>query len=886
MLSTFMIRTTALRHHPGWLRILFASIWLFTFSSNASATPSHDTYIIHATLDVSSGRLYGTNTCVVQKTTIDASQPLPIVAYPNHFRTEHLALPHEFYDRVFPEAVSPGAMTLREVYINQQKASVTPMTDRDLPSGVFFSTTMPSSQPTEGENVALSIDFDVKIPQRFGTFGQHRSTVCLNGGWYPYLPARKNKEWRLDAPPPKAHFQLQLTVNQSGHVFINGQHYRLDKNEKLDVELEARYLSLAWMPNVHVYRETFKDKTLTYVTPRPRRKASPFLLEAASMALEHLKATRQDLPSENVLFLEVPLRRDLAIPAQGMILVSDRFMEVFTPLRDYHSGPLVEALYTTLLQDKLPVSDPHTFNWEVEAVAWLQAQIFWQNYRQRAQTLATYLRPFRFIPSVDAILQAPRFPFVGAFFGDFYETDPLREDILRFNRNETHGRILAEKLRDVSGTPTINMVADEALMGTKPFLSLIERQHGDSLHDVLRQWSTPYPEVNYSLDRWKQKRQDDGTYLSKVRIQQQGAPLEEPVTIELKRRFGGTYRGYWDGTGTHGLVTIETPRRTHRLQIDPDQRLKETTRIDNRYPPSVRLLLNSLRLRIDLNNRDHEIRAGGSILFRNDYRHRYRFDVFSAQERRGISLLHVQAFGQAFSAIDFKHYLFYGLVYADLDPGFASSESGFINQTGTVNEVSLRYEMHTQEMGRNPLDGATFYVAGELGHNEMGGDFRFWKTSMGVQGILPVKRDRHLLALRTRLSLSDRQNTPTQLLFDIGGFEGIRGINRGRLLGNTEWFGSCEYRYIIWKEMRNRGQSLIWTRMLQTALYIDAGQVTSTFDDLNRGSPHWGVGLGLRFYTDLLGVFPSVIRFDVARQMDRPRVEDRLMYHIGLGHTF
>ncbi len=864
-------------------RILFLLLLAVPVYGNADMVFDH--YKLDVTLDVAAGRIYGTNAFAISNTFPGSLDKLPLFAYPNHYSVYGQEVTHELYDRVFPEVVSLGSMQIHDILINDKPFALIAECLPDLAQGVILSACLANGSPPV-EQIRVAAGYSVNIPERFGSFGMHRATVCLNGGWYPYLPVRRNADWDVYAPPPKSSFNLHLNVSDAGHVFINGRHYEVVAKDTIETEIEARYLSLVFMPQTYVYRHSSGNQDFIYYSSRPRPKAASALFNAASLAVKQMLDKQTVTVPEELILIEVPLRRDLAIASEGVVLVSDRFHEVFAPLRDYHAGPLVEAVYTLLLRSTLAATDPAAFDWEAEAVAWVQAQAFWQTYRRRSKSLATYLKPFGFIPDIDALLNAPRFPFVGAFFGDFYETDPLREDILRFNRRTAHGRILAEKLRDLLGDNKLNEITEKALASDKPLMAFGEAHYAGSLSDYLSQWDNSYPRVNYKLTDWEQKRRPEGGYLSRVSIRQTGAPVQEPVVVEVERRFGEAYRGIWMGEGDSGLVTIETPRRAHSVQLDPDRRLRETTRSDNRYPPSIRVLLNSLRLRIDLNNRDHEIRAGGSIIMGNDYRNRYRFDFFSEQERQGLGLRHMRAFGKAFDAINYQQRFTYGFIHADLDPNFATAESGFVNSSGTVSEITLDYAIYTKDAGRNPLDGAAFSVQGEFGHKEIGGDFRYWKISTSGKTVVPLRRDRHLLAFHARFGASDRDRTPTQMLYDIGGFNGIRGINRGRLLGNYKYSGSAEYRKILWKEMKARGLSMAWTRMLQTVVYVDAGNTSGTIEDLTSESPHWGVGVGLRFYTDILGVFPTVVRFDVARQMDRPRMDDRPMYYIGAGQSF
>src|SRR5690606_8346291 len=61
-----------------------------------------------------------------------------------------------------------------------------------------------------------------------------------------------------------------------------------------------------------------------------------------------------------LLLVEAPLRRDFALGAQGMVLVSDRAFEVLAveKLRKFHRIALLRALFVQQLEGRLFASEP------------------------------------------------------------------------------------------------------------------------------------------------------------------------------------------------------------------------------------------------------------------------------------------------------------------------------------------------------------------------------------------------------------------------------------------------------------------------------------------------------------------------------------------------
>lgn len=867
-------------------KIFLGCLVLSACLGQAGPSPIH--YLIEASLDPEARSLKGSNTFVLHNPTTAPMDNFFLFLYPNHYRDPWQNMNDDLFDRVFPSRASPGNMRLGEVTADGEPCVIVAAENQLLADKVLVEIRLPSPLDP-ATSTLVSANFTVLIPQRYGSFGAVGDTVCLNGGWYPYLPPRTTGgSWVFQAPPADSVFELRLRVAAPGHVLLN-QHRRLHDNpgEKLTFRAASPFLTLVYLAQAREYHHSSRKVRLTYITPANREDLFNGISGMADRAIAHLQELCRCRKRPSLLMVEAPLRRDLVLQGAGILLVSERFQQVVAPAREYHLGPLIEAWYATILQPLPDDQDTASFDWMTEAAAWTLAKSFWDQDRRHAATIENYLRPLSFIPDIDRFIKAPRLPFVGAFFGDFYATDPLREDILRFNRNCAHGRIIAEKIRDLLGCGHTDRLMIESLTGNETLKELLAgKMPGTGIEDWLAQWTWPYPEVNYSIKGWRQERQPTGGMRSYVTVRQTGEPVKEPVTIEVKGRFGPSYQGVWPGTNETGTVVIDTPARMRLLRIDPERRLRETKRADNRHPPERKLLLNNIRASIDLNGRDHEVRASGSVVLGSEYLRRYRFNLFSDQEKNGLALKHDYNFGHSFDSITHAQSLSLGILHADLDSSFADSESGRVNNTGRVAAVTAGYVFSSADSARNRLSGWTLSVEGEAGVKAAGGDFRYWKCRWSGHGVIPIARDGHLLAWRGSLGLADAGGTPTQQLFDIGGFQGVRGINRGLHLGNYCWLAAAEYRLVTARGIDANLLTLAWLRRLQLAIYLDAGKAGDRARDLLRANRwRWGYGLGLRLHVDTLGVFPGVWRFDAARQ-GSPEDQRAIMYYVGAGQSF
>ncbi|MCZ6603264.1 MAG: BamA/TamA family outer membrane protein, partial [Planctomycetota bacterium] len=384
----------------------------------------------------------------------------------------------------------------------------------------------------------------------------------------------------------------------------------------------------------------------------------------------------------------------------------------------------------------------------------------------------------------------------------------------------------------------------------------------------------------------RRSRGESGAYVTEVVVRREGAPIREPVEVEVRTFLGRSWRGRWDGKGTAGTVRIESEVPTWSSRIDPRKRLRETTRVDNQSPPSFKFLLNRFRVKIDLNGRDHEASIGSTIVLNNDYRNRYFLTLFSTEEQDGGMLGYQRSFGAAIDPTRYRQSLGLALSITELDPDFASRSSGRLNDEGQVTPLHASYRISTFQSSRNPLSGFSFGIGGEYAEKVFGSDFRYWKAAMSGEVVFPLIRDRHILALRGTLGAIQREGAPTQLLYDVGGFSGVRGIRSGEFLGHYQWIAKAEYRFVILDHLRLHILTLGWLRRVQIAAFVEAGNVSDRTNELFRGEDTLiGAGMGVRFHIDLFGINPTVWRFDVGKRIDDYDA-DTFLFYLGAGQSF
>ena len=873
---------------PGAARAaLLAAACLLAAPAGADDRPLR--YELDVSVDVEARTLEGRVRFLFRNDTAAPLTSILLFTYPGHYARLDPALTDEIFDRVYPKGVSLAEMTLGEVKVAGRPVPHHFPLHEDLSPGTILEVDLPWPLPPAGA-VEVEVPYSLTIPRRFGSFGEFSGDLCLNGGWYPYLPSiDADGTWGVRAPPPIASFSVRLDIPRGGSVILNGESYRVpaSSDAPLEVTLQGAFLALLVSPEFRVYQHSCERGEITYFRRLRERKGAEELLSTLHQAIAYLPDRGLELPRVKVRLAEAHLRRDLVMVGEGVTLVSDRFLEVVFLGTKYHLGPVVEGVYGQVFRRLFGTrEDSADLPWVMELAAWVWGERFYDDILEGPKTIKGFLTPFGIFPSIDRLLHAPRFPFIRAFYGGYYETDPLREDIARFNSARVQGRVLAEKIRDLLGSEALERILREWFLGEGTLRHLVEAEAGTDMNWFFDQWMQPYPRVNYKLLETRQTPQEGGGYLTEVRIRREGPKMREPVEVEVKRFLGRAWRGRWEGEGEEGTAKIRTEGRIWSTRIDPRKRLWETTRIDNQWPPKVKFLLNRFRVKIDLNGRDHEASVGSTFILNNDYSNRYRLTLFTAEEQDGLALGYKRSFGERIDPTRYRQSGGLGFSYTKLDPDFASRSSGRMNDRGNVTAFSLGYGFSSIQSSRNPQLGASISLGAEYGDRLFGSDFRYWRGSVTGEAVAPLIRDHHILALRADLGVARTEGTPTQLLFDVGGFSGVRGIKTGQFLGHYLWRAKAEYRLVLLDQLRVHILTLGWLRRLQVAAYFEAGGVADRSNRLFRAKDTLhGVGLGLRFHVDLFGINPTVWRFDVAKRLDDYDGES-LLFYIGAGQSF
>lgn len=874
----------------------------FAADTVASVPPSH--YNITAGFNAEKTALIGrvriefTNHSKTQLT------QLPLITFPNLFLTPPSNLNDVNYEWIYPQRFNPGQMTVQSGPASDGEKSTDATEVQALRRWIQL------AQPlAPGAKTTLQLTFTTKIPKKYGSFGRYLDAVTLNGGWYPYLPElNQDGTWDLQAPPPAAVFDLEITYNS--HLFVNRQHFYSEQPTTASLQgVRADIVSLVNVPMLRPFEIQEGGLTATvYLRGQRRAGREKALLKSLRQPLKSIAALDPSLQHHFVM-VESPMRTEITVPGgDGLILFSDRTMKLFPALRDYHATNLFHAMlqsYVRLHTDRLEHGAERL--WVSEAAAWLYTEKLLTEvfHGKRDARELTLLKMFSFLPSVDEVLYAPQFPFTSTYYnlnlpGDFY-----RSDVLKFNRRTPNGRFMLGKLMDYYSETKVSELFDAYMRpdNTATFVTLAQRLLPETAPRFFAQWLKPIPEVNYAVEKVKHRRHD-GITTYHVELKRSGdLELPEPVWIVVADSTGKSERHFWDSTSHEFKFDFDTKTRIHYVQIDPQNRLTESTKADNRYPEKYKFVLTAFFF--DFNFSDLQSQLLIATQWRKVYpdNNRYNFGFLYDDTGTSFSLGYSRLFGEFIDTLRLSHGIGFSIAHNTLDSTFLSTAaSGKISPSGNTTTLHVNYGFGNRLAFFNPMQGMLAGISLTAGLKALGGDFDFYRVSAGYVGIKPIT-PQHLLVGNIDFGVSGDDTIPTQEQFILGGINSLRAFSLSdpRLVGRNKLQVQGEYRHTYVNDLDINLFELLRLRKIQGVLFADSGRVTDSVAELIvTGKPPAGgdigglfdvteffadAGYGIRLYVDAFGVRNTLVRFDAATPL-APTTELDPLYYFSLSQAF
>ncbi len=872
MQSATGLRPVREARHRAWALALAAAhvviVGLCAATTGAHAAAPNVEAVVDVRVDADLERLRGS---VALTLTHDGRVPLAHVdvwTFPERLAVAPPALSEVEEPRAFPAGFSPGGMRLD----GAEDASGRALSVTRVARTLWRIELAEPCQP--GRQVTVRVGFETRIPHRFGPFGHADGQLTLDGGWFPRPPPLRGGRFESDAPPDDLRWRATVAAQSGGTVIVNGRVTTLspDQPSAAGGGLATR-LCLILLPES--YRSELRSPygVVTMIHRRPRRDAPglPDLgwidvhAESLGTAAVGLRLARAASPSAvgRVLLVEAPLRRDVALPAPGMVLVSDRAFEV-TPLErflKFHRVALLRAQLASAVGPALR-SEPSWYRSQVIDVCAEELAARWERKQYGSREGARdVLATGSFVSAVDDILNAPQVPFPTTWFRVVDDTDRHRDRFALFSHRRPGGRIWRERMRDRVGDDAVAEVVD-ALLHRDAGLTEALGAHAAGVDLTwLEQWRAGPPEVNYRL---VDVRAAEGGGIE-VEIAREGdTALSEPVSLLVIPA---------DGPAIRETIIVSGPRTVAHVRgavdadatvyIDPGFRLVESDmgrsvdpRYDNANSHPWRFLLEGVFF--DLNTAAGRVNLSVSGLLRraNDPRHLFVIGAYELERQLGASVGYIHYFGPKTRANRLRYGVGAGIAASWLKP-FAGEASG-VAVAASVSLFDYTYKSRT-----DPRAGAWLSLrvgprlAWRPGRTELGGF-----VQARAARVLEVG-DGHLLAGQLRLgSLIGVVGEGSEI--GLGGFGAVRAFSTFAKSGRHRALVNAEWRHTWSRDLSIDLFHLIWIHGLDGVLFADAALLADSPGDMGEPEALFvGLGYGLRLHYLVAGFHPMVLSVDV-----------------------
>ncbi|MDQ3033012.1 MAG: hypothetical protein M3Y87_11380, partial [Myxococcota bacterium] len=737
-------------------------------------------------------------------------------------------------------------------------------------------------EPGEARTIELAISLRVRVPARFGRMGRDGSTLALAAPWYP-LVVGADDAWRYVVP-----HRVAIDAGD-GDVWLGGEL----REGRSEVSRETSYVPALLAPRVHVWRGTIAGVDVTWssfeeIYVPPGREAEgeeglddlvhidrvALLREAMGPVIETARWLGIAIP-ERLDLLMVPSRTELAATAPGVVLISDRFGQVFPAdvVREFQIRALRRALFARLAQ---PIADrqdaPADRGWAEDLRSVVLLELDDVRRSSEAQTPQELLSAFAFHPAIDQLLYAPQIAFEDVYFSAIDEPDPYRDDPARARVPFARGRRVLESARDVLSEEAFQRFVAMIANGRRSVRSALERVDPSALLRLPIWLEYPQLPVNYRLGEIVSERTEDGRWRHRVEVIREGAHRVEPVEVEVEDASGARATGVWDGPGARGEVVIETDAERRGVTVDPRHRLPQSASIAEGHPRADDATEQPWRPPIftgfafDVLASEANVTGVIDVVLRRRYdlEHTVSLRLLRTAARTGGRLRYLQSVGPKVHENRRSMTLGAGLGFYYVHPGFGGrSQIG-----GYATEIDLLLAIDTRSYVYDWREGfsvvwqvqATTTV---LEDGTVGASARATARASNTWAIGNL----HAIVLVGHAGLTINPVLDADLQ-SMGGRYGLRGFANDELLGTSALYAVAEHRFTVVTDVAWNVFHALWARELQLAWWLGGGVLLGAAD--GRDAVGAGeAGLGLRVHYEYAGIQPGVLAIDVGVPISR-----------------
>ncbi|MGB1698677.1 MAG: hypothetical protein ACPHRO_01905, partial [Nannocystaceae bacterium] len=647
------------------------------------------------------------------------------------------------------------------------------------------------------------------------------------------------------------------------------------------------------------------------------------ILALAKEAIDVAAAAGVELPAGTVVpILHGPFRSNVAAGHPSGVLVSDRAFQVFPTDRvmKFHDAAVARAVLETLSGLFLAGRyDDSTSLWVSGMLSYALTQS-WQYRRENRDEFAEdILGRVRFMPAVDRFLYTTQAQFSNSYFRGSEDEMPARNDARYFANALPTGRRIHEKAADLMGAAALwgfygALIEDPT---TAP-AELLERAYGYTMGWFFDQWLGALVEADYGVKGIESTREGEGYRHRLTILKDVSAPIIEPLQVQVVLKSGDVVPLVWNGEqGPRDRVVarprsaaggdriehvfeFETDAPIKSIEIDPKQRIKQTSRIatsrggrpdnsDPRFndlsPKRGRFVYTGVGINVSLSEfanantalaRTNAVSAflAFEASLRRDMRRTANFSIFTDRE----TIVGVGAAGN-----------FYFLRPRNPQRRRLSLRVGggvsWLNKQGLDDAGGVRMTEsvslvdNTTRFGWWPESGhfLDFSVTTGQTYPDAASPEEPFRATLGVGGgWVQYWRlaHEHVIASALRVGVVSPLTGPMQFrsLLRVGGIGGLAGFNANEVFGRGVARLQLEYRHLLMRHLSVNGLHVAWFRGLGGVLTGGVASA-SACDGLSGwfGSTSWygTAGYAIQAQIQILGALPQLIRVEASVPIGR-----------------
>jgi Omp85 superfamily domain len=724
-----------------------------------------------------------------------------------------------------------------------------------------------------GVEVAVTIDFRTRLPNLLDTFGAIDGLMVADGGWYP-LPLAADAASGNDPCASSGAARAALSIPAGSSLLVNGN--RFAGGGEIEVASAAGQrlsLVLSRTPfetsSFRVGKQTVEIDSVPSQELAHRIAPGQTPLEALTDTLPPILADSND--ERPVRIVRLPLRWYPSASAPGMVLVSDRLLEIFPILRPLHQRELAYAVFLEQEARAAAAREPPADeSWIAEGLAWRRADALYRARFRGGREVKDWIRLFDVFAIVDRFETAPRIPFVRPFFPVAASDDPLGIRLEGVCADRPPGRFLFDKLAARLRPATFASVLERYRRGGDRLRDLLKMAGGEDADRFLTTWLRPPVPVNYALS--EVDLDPGGRAGARFNIERT-SPEARPDSLEIaleEEGDAGEETSFVDLGGVSTAVDLPARQGVRAVQLDPRRETVETRLDDDRVPSEYQFLLDSADVEVS------STEFGISTLLVGRRRYDYRKDVavagFYTSRGSGVDAGFQLHGGRAIDANLYRQNLFAYYSFEELDSSFENKQEPDVRTRGRLGGFGLRFNSYDAFWFENPMGSHHLRLFFDGYDRALGGDFDFVQGGGNLAYTLPLREDTVLAAQLVNGYSATTGNTaiPNQGLFSLGGFRSIRGIGAEDELAKDILVVRAELRHMLPWRLDWNFEDVLIARRLQAKVFVDSGRVDNSSRRLFDPSGFAvGVGGGLNLFYDFMGFFPTTFYLDVATRADK-----------------